>query len=296
MKDWAVLLQAIASLLWPIFMFVALLMFRKQITDIAARLKRGKLFGQEIELEESLDKLQATIALVQQEVAALPAVDISETTAQDLALDRDIIQGIIGESAISPKAAMISLSSELEKLAHEILATTGNLQGRRRVPMLQAISELHRTYGLASHVPSSLHNFWDVRNRVIHLGEGGNEEILRAIDSGIALLRVLQAVPRETNTIAEPTVVVYADPELAQPIEDIHGVLLESKSPSGESASYRIFPTSKHGYIKGKRVTWEWNMNRVTGEAWYRNITTGQPTLAWSSSAEFVGRHVDELR
>lgn len=296
MKDWAALLQAIASLLWPLLTFVALLMFRNQIADIASRLKRGKLFGQEIELGESLDKLQATTALVQEEVAALPAVDASEKTAQEVASDRDVAQQIIGEAAASPKAALISLSSELEKLAREILATTGHLQGRRHVSMPQAISELHKTYGLASHVPSSLHHFWDVRNRVIHLGEGGSEEMLRAIDSGIALLRALQAVPRETNTVADPRVPLYSDPELTQPIEGVHGILLESRSPGGVSTSYRIFPTTKSNYMAGKQVTWEWNMGRVTGPAWYRDTTTGHAKSAWHSSAEFVGRHVDELR
>lgn len=296
MKDLAALLQAISTLLWPILTFVALLMFRKQIADIVSRLKRGKLFGQEIELDESLNKLRASTDLVQQEVAALPAIETHEKTVEEVTANQDVAQQIISEAAKSPKAALISLSSELEKLAREILATTGHLQGRRHVAMPQAISELHKTHGLASHVPSSLHHFWDVRNRVIHLGEGNDEDILRALDSGIALLRALQAVPRETNIVSNPRVQIYADPELESPIEGIHGVFLESRSPGGVSTFYRVFPTTRNDYVAGKSVTWEWNMSRVTGPAWYRNPATGAAEPAWSSSAEFVGRHVDELK
>ena len=57
MTEFATLLQAIAALLWPIFAFTALFVFRSQIADIARRLKKGKLLGQEIELNESLNRL-----------------------------------------------------------------------------------------------------------------------------------------------------------------------------------------------------------------------------------------------
>lgn len=296
MNEWAEILQAVAALLWPILTFIGLLMFRKEIAGIASRLKRGKLFGQEIELDESLDKLQASTVLLQEEIGSLPAAEVREKTVQEITLDQDVAQQIIAEAATSPKAALISLSGELEKLAREILATTGHLNGRRHVSMPQAISELHKTYGLASHVPSSLHHFWDVRNRVIHLGEGGSEEILRAVDSGIGLLKALQAIPRETNTIVHPHVHVFSDPELTQPMKDVHGVILESRSPGGTSTTYRIFATTKSDYIAGKKVSWEWNLQRVAGPAWYRDPTTQEVKSAWQGSAEFIGRHVDELR
>lgn len=296
MKDWAELLKALASLLWPVLTFVALLVFHKQIADIAARLKRGKLFGQEIELEKTLDDFKVSTDLVQEEVAALPSDQPPADQPAQLAADQDVAQRIVREATKSPKAALISLSSELEKLAKEILATTGHLEGRRHISMPQAISELHKTYGLASHVPSSLQHFREIRNRVIHLGEGTEEDILRAIDSGISLLRALQAVPRETNTIFTPNVSIYSDETLTHEIPDVKGVLLEARSPGGVSVFYRIFPTTRTEYVAGKRVTWEWNMGLVLGPAWYRDPITGEIKEAWRSSAEFVGRHLDELR
>ncbi len=59
MKETAELLRAIASLLWPILAFIALLLFRSHIRELLGRLKKGKLLGQEIELHDSLLMLEA---------------------------------------------------------------------------------------------------------------------------------------------------------------------------------------------------------------------------------------------
>jgi len=59
LKDVAALVQAVASLLWPILVLIALLMFRAELADVLGqfkRMKRGKLFGQEIELSDVMEK------------------------------------------------------------------------------------------------------------------------------------------------------------------------------------------------------------------------------------------------
>jgi hypothetical protein len=295
MQEFASLVQAFAAILWPAFAFTALFTFRSQIADLLARLKKGKLLGQEIELNESLQKLQLAAESVQTEVAALPEPAPSPKSDAEQAREQDVAQRIIGEAAQSPKAALISLAAELERLAQEVLATTGHLKGRRFVPIQQAIAELHQTFGLAAHVPSSLQHFWDVRNRLIHRGEGSNEDILRAVDSGLSILRALQAMPREVNVVYDPAVAIFSDEKLTDPIAGVHGVLLETHSPGGVSKSFRIYPSSQTHFKKGKQVSWEWNMALVLGPAWYRDPETGTGKQAWGSSAEFVGRHLDEL-
>jgi hypothetical protein len=51
MSQWADLLRAIATLLWPILGFVVLWVFKEEIREILRRLKSGKILGQELELE-----------------------------------------------------------------------------------------------------------------------------------------------------------------------------------------------------------------------------------------------------
>ena len=296
MSEFATLLQAIAALLWPTFAFTALFIFRSQISDLVKRLKRGKLLGQEIELNDSLDALNKSARSVEQEVAALPAPVTSQTTAVgEASPQEDTVRLVLSEAAKSPKAALILLASELEKLALQILFSTGHLQGRRFMPITRAIGELQRTLGLPDHVQSSLQLFWSARNRLVHGGEGTDEDILRAVDSGLTILKALQALPRETNIVYEPSVPVYVDANLTAEMPDVRGVILETTAPGGAAKSLRIFPTTRSHFEKGKQVAWEWNMQQVFPQAWYRHPMNQLPTEAWSSAAEFVGRHLDDL-
>src|SRR5712692_9114914 len=58
MKDYAPLIQAIASLIWPLAVTGIILYYRKEIKGLLGRIKRGKFLGQEIELEGPLNRLQ----------------------------------------------------------------------------------------------------------------------------------------------------------------------------------------------------------------------------------------------
>lgn len=297
MSEFATLLQAIAAVLWPLFAFAALFVFRGQISDLVKRLKRGKLLGQEIELNESLEALDQSAKLVEQEVAALPAPVVAQTTAVEQSPRREdtVVRLVLFQAAKSPKAALILLASELERLALQILASTGHLQGRGFMPITLAIEELQRTLGLPDHVQSSLRLFWSTRNRLVHGGQGTDENILRAVDSGLTILKALQALPRETNVVYEPSVPVYVDANLTVELPSARGVILETTGPGGAVHSLRIFPTTRSHFQKGKQVAWEWNMQNVFPQAWYRHPVTQVSTEAWSSAAEFVGRHLDDL-
>jgi hypothetical protein len=67
MKDVAELLKACAALLWPLLTFAALIVFRGELRGLLARLRRGKVLGQEIELE----------ALMRKDERALPSAALS---------------------------------------------------------------------------------------------------------------------------------------------------------------------------------------------------------------------------
>jgi hypothetical protein len=190
MKETAELISAVASLLWPLFAFTSLFLFKKQISDLVGRIKRVKLLGQEIELSESLNKLEESAMAVAKEVAALP-VPASENVPTE-STDDGQIKLILQEAARSPKAALILLASYIERETRQLLASIGHLKGQRYLPLSIAIDILSRQFGgLPGHVPSSLKFFLDARNRLVHGGEADSEEILRAIDSGITILKAL---------------------------------------------------------------------------------------------------------
>lgn len=302
MVDVSELIKAISTLLWPIFAFCALFCFKKEIAEMIVRIKKGKLLGQEFEMSESLNQLRVSAVTLSAGVASIanPAkfVSITEEDVEDIAILKSqlAITTIIQEAERSPKAALRLLASELEKEAIQIIAVIGKLEGRKHVTITKAVADLDSYYGgLPEYVSSSLLHFWNIRNKLIHGENADDSSILSAIDSGIIILKALQSLPKETNWVHNPGVEIYSDSECKNPIPNIKGLILKTVSPSGTKTKYQIFPTTINSYIKGKRVGSEWNFQNVWNSAWYIDPETNEVRQAWISSAEFTGRHLDEL-
>lgn len=295
MSEISELLKALASLLWPIFAFVVLFLFRSQLAEAIGRFKKGKLLGQEVELNDSLVSLQRSASQLSEEVSAIPSSEVESSDSNELKDDESSVKTIIHEAARSPKAALILLAAEIEKEAKQTLASIGKLKGRKSVNLRQAIDELDSHYGLPRHISSSLRLFWETRNKIIHGGETDERNILSAIDSGVSILKSLQALPRETNWVYHPGVPIYSDPECTVPIKNGKGVMLKSASSSGAKIFYRIFPTTRTHFEKGRKVAWEWSNDNTWSDAWYRDPESNEIKPAWGSSMEFIGRHLDEV-
>jgi hypothetical protein len=166
----------------------------------------------------------------------------------------------------------------------------------KHLPLAPAIQNIEKhTGGLPGHLPSTLKLFSIARNKIVHGGEVSDDEILRAVDSGVTILRALRAIPRETNVVVHTGVKVFQDSICTRPLPGVAGVMLESESAGGLLRALRIFPTTQQHFQQGKRVAWEWNNNNAWGEAWYIDPVSDEKKLAWSSSLEFVGRHLDDL-
>lgn len=294
MKDIAELLKAIAALLWPLVALFALSIFKPQIRDILQRIKRGKVLGQEIELNESLTRLDATATAVESEVASLPPAQTQLSISHE-SQEADTIGHVLSLSAQSPKASLLVLASEMERELRQLLASMGLLGGTRYMPFQQAIEILNQRGGLPRHVTSSVKLFRDVRNRLVHGIEANPNDILRAIDSGVTILRSLQAIPHETNIVYHSGVPVFHDAKGEKPIDGVQGVILQTESPGGASKMLRIYPTTRTHFQKGEKVAWEWSNERVFGEAWYRDPDTNEIKYAWTSSMEFIGRHLEDV-
>ena len=294
MKDIAELLKAIAALLWPLAALFALYIFKPQLRDLLVRLKRGKLLGQEIELNESLARLDATAIAVESEVASLPPTE-TQLSIIHKRQEPDMISHVLSLSAQSPKASLLVLASEMERELRQLLASMGLLSGTRNIPFQQAIDILNERGGLPRHVSSSVKLFRDVRNRLVHGIETNPNDILRAIDSGVTILRALQAIPHETNIVYHPGVPIFHDAKGKELIDGAKGVILQIESPSGTSKMFHIFPTTRTHFQKGKKVAWEWSSERLFGEAWYQDPDTNEIKHAWTSSMEFIGRHLEDV-
>lgn len=145
------------------------------------------------------------------------------------------------------------------------------------------------------HLAESVRSFWDIRNRLVHGYAASQDDILRAIDSGLTILQAIKAIPHEIHSVYHPGVEVYSDSEGKNLREGVKGVVLETTGPEGLSRRLQVFPTTRTHFQKGKKVAWEWNSSRVFDESWYKHPDTGKVTYGWSASMEFVGRHLEDI-
>src|SRR5438477_2230835 len=158
------LIRALAALLWPIFAFVILYVFKNEMKSLLRRIRKGKFLGQELELEESLKELNASAVAATKEVGQLPG-GVSDRDVIEI-IEPEDEEEILELAASSPKTALLALSRLVEWQAWEVLASSGHLKGRNRVALDEAIPELGNR--LPKHVPGSLQIFLDVRNKIVH--------------------------------------------------------------------------------------------------------------------------------
>ena len=291
MEHLASLLRSLASLAWPFFAFTALFVFRLEIKQALSRLRKGEILGQKFEFTEELMKLEASATAASREVQELPSEDRPTASADEF---NATVDTVLQRAASTPKIALMILRAELEKQTRQALATRGLLGGRQAVPVSDALSELLQ-YGFPPNLTASLKSFDDVVNKFIHGTSATDDDALRALDSGMTILRALNALPNEVNIVYDPGVEVFSDAAATKPISNAKGVILETTAPGGAIKTVKIFPTTRTHFQKGKQVAWEWNLQKTWPEAWYRDPDTGAVKQAWVSSAEFIGRHLEDI-
>jgi hypothetical protein len=298
MSEFADLLRAIAALLWPIIALIVLWSMSEPLKNLLPRVQRWEGFGQKVELTTRLDELQVSTTAVSNNLVTIQEDDPKRIGKQSDELDEfdETARAVLEQASRSPKVALMELSFALEKRARHLLFSTGWHQGQTNFTLEEAIGQLSRMGGLASDAVNSFKLFNDVRAKIVHAAVNTNDtDILRAIDSGLALLKVLYSVPTAQHFVFHPGVAIYSDEGCTQLIDDAKGLLLETKPPGGGQRSYHIFPTTRTDYKKGEQVAWEWNSQRQWGSAWYRHPDTDKIEPAWQASMEFVGRDLGKI-
>jgi len=289
------LIRALATLLWPVLVFVAIVIYRRDIKRILGRLLRLRIAGQEVELDRALDQLQskASIELSTLEPALVKEADTDSPSPE---AESDFETRILEEAARSPRAVLMLLAAELEREAREVLLASGWFSPNKSPMSLRAaVQALDERVGLARGPLSSLSQFLEIRNTIVH-GRAAvtDAEILRAIDIGLTIMRAIRAVPHETHFVDAVGIELFEDSQGKIPVHRGVGVLLRSVSPGGTSEMLRIFPTTRTHFPPGMKVAWEWSPEKW-GETWYRDPESGEIKQAWQGSLEFAGRDIDSV-
>lgn len=295
MSDWAKLLEAVASLLWPAFAFTIVIMFRQELGNLLRRIKSGKLFGQEIELDQSLKALSVRAESAAAETPSFVSNLPSARIAKDVAASDDAVRKVLDEVPKSPKGALLILGAELERALRELLWSSGWHQGVGKATITRSIEHLEKLGVVPPNLGGSVRLFLEIRNRLLHGYGVTDDEVFRAIDIGLTILKTVLATPSEENRIYHPGVEVYSDPEGRNKREGILAVVLQTKSPGGASTQLRVYPTTRTHFKKGSRVSWEWNSAMIIEKSWYKHPDTGAIESGWGQSMEFVGRNIEDV-
>ncbi len=295
-KHSAELVSAFAALLWPAILLYIVLRYREQIGAVLSKLKKLKIFGHELEtVEEKVNELAESASNLEEKLESVESsVDVSysigEAEKSVVSEDAETIRNILSEAARSPKLGLILLATEIERRLHIITLCSGwPLRGQLK----DALATLHGMGLLSTSVINSVDIFREVRNKIIHGRNVDRELTVAAIDSGVTLLRALQTIPLSRSRVVETRVDLFADEQCSQMRMDFHGVMLQEERATGERSQPRVYPTTKAHFQAGKVVSWEWNMDKVFDKSWYKPPGSQTCTIAFDSSAEFVGEHFD---
>ena len=291
MAELAALITALAAWKWPTAVVVGLILFRRGISEALGRLRRGKLSKFEFEL----DRLEEKGATAAAESRELPP----ESSPKALPPLSEAAPGreVLSQAVESPKAALMLLASDIEQELRELLAATGWQRMQRTTSIPASIERLASETPLPDSVREAVQHFWPVRNRLVHGHDVSDDDVLRAIDTGLLILKSVRAIPREINVVHHPGAEVFSDPQGKAPVSGARALILETTSFDSQKKTLRVYPTTRSDYyVKGKRVAWEWSSRNRYGECWYRDPESGEIKDGWRGSLEFVGRHLDEVQ
>ncbi|HEV2129423.1 MAG TPA: hypothetical protein VGR22_12465 [Thermomicrobiales bacterium] len=133
-----------------------------------------------------------------------------------------VIEAILEEASDDPKVVLIRLSLEIEKELRFLLGSAGFLQDRDYLPLRKAVETLWHEYPvLPPTVIDAIEAFWEVGNHTIHGGKGDRDAVVRAVDSGLVVLKTLHGLPMVQFVVYHPGVEVYADAAGQQVRQDV---------------------------------------------------------------------------
>lgn len=291
MEDTAALIRAIAALAWPLVVVFIVIRYDSQVRDLLGRIKRGKIAGAEIELSEKLDSLVASAseAASDADLLAAGAPAISAPVESGSSAER----AIIDEVSRSPKAALLLLTSEIDRSVRLLLAALATT--KRSLPFPRAIHELEQKGIVPKSVVEALTRFTDVRNRLVHGHHASDDDIIRAIDAGLVILRSVQAAPQPIAIVRHVGVPLYSDAAGTAARPDITGLIVEIESPGSVITERKILPTRSTKFQVGRRIGSAYSYERDYDDSLFRDPETGEMKQGWSYSKEFVGSHLEEM-
>lgn len=285
MEDIISLIKAISTILWPITTLIIVFTFKSSISKLISRVQKGKLFGNEFEFVQEVKRLETSVNKAKE-----------ETPYSFDFVNDDKYVDILKKSSKNPEIGILMVSGELEKKLKQIFALTGLSNSHSYKTVVQSFDILEKSGYVTKNTINSLRIFLDLRNKIAHgVTVEKSNNIVGMLDMGIGLLKLVDSIPHEKNFVYRFNVPIFKNKDCTIPYEKGKAIMLETHSSNGVTKSKRVFPTTRTDYEIGMQLTWEWSFENKWDEAFYIDPDTKENKVAWSSSAEYIGRDIKKI-
>lgn len=286
-------LGTIPEILWPVVFILALFLLTRVVPAISKKLRERAASKKMSEFHFDMRLLEETLMIAREELG-----DAEE-------IDRDNLQVLFGTAPdageiletvpLDPELGIIKLIGLLDKETRRFADAVGGLEHRRLLADRGPMKTLVEKRYLPKPVARSIEVFTSLSNKVVRREIATHPpDVQRVLEMGLVLFDTVRSLHDVANRVYKVDVDLFSDPACRNVIADVKGVIIEKVGPQGRRMDARILPTSKRGYyLEGKRVSWAWNVERLHSTAYYVEPDTGEKGMAWESSAEFSGKHLD---
>jgi hypothetical protein len=207
------------------------------------------------------------------------------------------VGNILQLAATNPRLAFIELFMEIESELGKILARAGFLDRGAFVTASSALRLFQTEYPvLPDSMLDALNALVKIRNSLVHNRSVDPDDIVRSLDSGLTLLKALRGMAVTRFVVTNPGLDVFTDSEGRTIREGWKAVIVEEISTDGTQRTKHVLPTTQTHFAPGMEVAWDWNFDLRIGESWYRSPESGEIERAWTSSVEFLGSDLQDLR
>ena len=185
-------------------------------------------------LKAQLAELEKKVTIAEKELPPGPVrPELESSDEAKSAVER--YRHLLDSVAVNPEATLLQLAAAVEREVRNLLAQTGwvPIDPALNFPEVMRKTTEDRGYFPES-LTSSLRVFWSIRNSILHLpGPVPSREIIKAVDLGMSILRMVDGIPHEVHVVYHPGVKVFEDAQGKIERPGVLALLSSSTSPGG---------------------------------------------------------------
>jgi len=192
------LARGIAVLIWPIFAIIVVHLFKQEIRQLIGRMKGGKFWGAEVELDSVVADLQQKVSEIKPtsvpgtaDTTLVKEFNANKITEREVSQTNRLLNEVQAVLNYSATAALVLVGSAIESELRDLVEISSGKESASAM-MRKNQTLLQQKNVIAADLAEAMNLFWRTRNVVLHASENVSESNIRkAIDAGIGIMASL---------------------------------------------------------------------------------------------------------